>query len=315
MSVSQRSDVTVNVDGLWMLQGLLDIRDVAPELRCRPYVATEGATEGAAEVAAGSMPGWSDHPGMAAMREAGVVVGETVHEQVAARMRVLAAPDVEVIALFSSGKLRYGVTDGGVTGGGEPPTARPIPGNELRVVLARRGQRWVSAVRVGSEITIDDVAITDAASIAGLVLEVLESIHPAEPAAITPVNVPMDEVAQATQAWDDSGFDVFSGGPLRQLGLSPATVVALGQALADPLAEASVYARQYRDGEQSPSTSVLSIKDGASGRLALYQQGRTAGSGEDWLAICPGTPQLVQQGVTTLLNSLPFGSWDSHRRI
>lgn len=302
MSVSQRSDVTVNVDGLWMLQGLLDIRDVAPELRCRPYVA--------AEMAAGSTPGWSNHPGMAAMREAGAVVGETVNEQVAARMRVLAAPDVEVVALFSSGKLRYGVTDGD-----EPSAARPVPDNELRVVLARRAQRWVSAVRVGSEITVDDVAITDAASIAGLVLEVLESIHPAEPAAITPVNVPMDDVAQATQAWDESGFDVFSGGPLRQLGLSPATVVALGQALADPLAEASVYARQYRDGEQSPSTSVLSIKDGAHGRLALYQQGRTAGSDEDWLAICPGTPQMLQQGVTTLLNSLPFGSWDSHRRL
>lgn len=30
---STRTDITVNVDGFWMLQALLDIRHVAPELR------------------------------------------------------------------------------------------------------------------------------------------------------------------------------------------------------------------------------------------------------------------------------------------
>ena len=90
---STRTDITVNVDGFWMLQALLDIRHVAPELRCRPFVSTDNNE-------------WlNEHPGMAVMREQGIVVGDEVQEQVAARMRVLAAPDIEVVALLSRGKL------------------------------------------------------------------------------------------------------------------------------------------------------------------------------------------------------------------
>ena len=63
---STRTDITVNVDGFWMLQALLDIRHVAPELRCRPYVSTDSSD-------------WlNEHPGMAVMREQGIVVGDEV---------------------------------------------------------------------------------------------------------------------------------------------------------------------------------------------------------------------------------------------
>jgi len=298
---STRTDITVNVDGFWMLQALLDIRHVAPELRCRPYVSTDSAD-------------WlNDHPGVALMREEGILVNELneVHEQVAARMRVLAAPDVEIVALLSRGKLRYGVVDDE----DQPPGSRDIPDNEFRVVLARRNTHWVSAVRVGSDITVDDVAIGDSGSIATLVLDGLESIHHAEPAAINAVNVPLDEMLEATKSWQESGFNVFSGGDLRRMGISAATVAALGQALSDPAAEAAVYARQYRDDAKGPSASVLSLKDGSGGRIAIYQQARTAGSGEAWLAICPATPQLVQVGVKTVLDTLPYGDWKSHRRV
>ena len=118
---STRTDITVNVDGFWMLQALLDIRHVAPELRCRPFVSTDSSD-------------WlNEHPGMAVMREQGIVVGDEVQEQVAARMRVLAAPDLEVVALLSRGKLLYGVVDDE----NQPPGSRDIPDNEFRVVLAR----------------------------------------------------------------------------------------------------------------------------------------------------------------------------------
>jgi hypothetical protein len=253
----------------------------------------------------------NEHPGMELMRKEGIVVDETVNEQVAARMRVLAAPDVEVIALLSRGKLLYGV----IEDEDQQPGSRDIPDNEFRVVLARRGQHWVSAVRVGADITIDDVPITDIASIAALVFDGLESIHHADPAAINAVNVPLDEMLEVTKAWKDAGFNVFSGGDLRRLGLSAATVAALGQALSDPAAEAAVYARQYRDDSKAPSASVLSLKDGSAGRIALYQQPRTAGSGEAWLAICPASPQLVQVGVKTVLDTLPYGDWNTHRRV
>jgi hypothetical protein len=92
-------------------------------------------------------------------------------------------------------------------------------------------------------------------------------------------------------------------------------VAALGQALSDPAAEAAVYARQYRDDDKAPSASVLSLKDGSGGRIAMYQQARTAGSNEAWLAICPATPQLVQVGVKTVLETLPYGEWKTHSRV
>ncbi len=295
-----RTDVTVNVEGFWMLQALLDIRHVAPELRCRPFVSTD------------SNDWLFEHPGMTVMREHGIVVDDEVNEQIAARMRVLAAPDLEVIALLSRGKLRYGVPEEAEE---QQVGSRDIPENEFRVVLARRGTHWVSAVRVGDEITVDDVAVTDTASIAALVFDGMESIHHSDPAQINAVNVPLDEMLEATKAWQDAGFNVFSGGDLRRLGISAATVAALGQALADPQAEAAVYARQYRDDAKGPSASVLSLKDGSGGRIALYQQARTAGSGETWLAICPATPQLVQVGVKTVMDTLPYGEWKTHRRV
>lgn len=299
MDPSTRTDITVNVEGFWMLQALLDIRHVAPELRCRPYVSTDSSD-------------WlNEHPGMAVMRENGIVVDDQVNEVVAARMRVLAAPDMEVVALLSLGKLRYGVIDDDDAA----PGSRDIPDNEFRVLLARRGEHWVSAVRVGTDITVDDVAVTDASSIAALVIDGLESIHHADPAQITAVNVPMEEMLEATQNWQDSGFNMFTGGDLRRMGISAATVAALGQALSEPAAEAAVYARQYRDDAKGPSASVLSLKDGSGGRIALYQQARTAGSGEAWLAICPATPQLVQVGVKTVLDTLPYGAWKTHRRV
>jgi hypothetical protein len=299
MDPSTRTDITVNVEGFWMLQALLDIRHVAPELRCRPYVSTD------------SNDWLSEHPGMAVMREQGIVVDGEVNEVVAARMRVLAAPDLEVVALESLGQLRYGVIEDDA----QEPGTRDIPDNEFRVLLARRGEHWVSAVRVGTDITVDDVSVTDAASIAALVIDGMESIHHADPAQITAVNVPMEEMLEATQSWQDSGFNIFTGGDLRRMGISAATVAALGQALSEPAAEAAVYARQYRDDAKGPSASVLSLKDGSGGRIALYQQARTAGSGEAWLAICPATPQLVQVGVITVLDTLPYGEWKTHSRV
>jgi ESX secretion-associated protein EspG len=302
MDQTTRTDITVNVEGFWMLQALLDIRHVAPELRCRPFVSTD------------SMDWLNEHPGMAIMREQGIVTGDAVNDAIAARMKVLAAPDLEVVALLSRGKLLYGIKNK-EEGEEEQVGSREIPDNEFRVLLARRGQHWVSAVRVGDEITVDDVAIADTASIASLVFDALESIHHAEPAAINAVNVPLEEMLEVTKAWQSSGFNVFSGGDLRRLGISAATVAALGQALSDPSAEAAVYARQYKDDAKAPSASVLSLKDGSGGRIAMYQQARTAGSNEAWLAICPATPQLVQVGIKTVLETLPYGEWKTHSRV
>jgi hypothetical protein len=299
MSPNTHTDITVNAEGFWLLQALLDIRHVTPEIRCRPFVS------------AGPEYSLSEHPGVTVMSEQGIVVDGQVHDQVSARMRTLAAPDVEVLTLLSRGKLRYGAT----SEDDDIVNRYTLSDNELRVVLARRDDRWVSAVRAGAEITVDDVSVNGASSIAGLVLDALDAIQPSGPAPITSVNVPVDEATEAVKCWQESGFDVFAGGQLRRMGLNAATVAALSQALSDPRAEAVVYARQYRDDVRAPSVSVLSIKDGPSGRIAMYQQPRTPGSGQDWMAICPATPQLVRIGVQTVLDSLPYGSWEGHRRV
>jgi hypothetical protein len=293
-----RTDVTVNVEGFWMLQALLDIRLVAPELRCRPYVSS------------GSTDGMQNHPGLAVLTEAGIVVDGAVRADIADRMRVLAAPDMDVVAMLAIGQLRF-QTDH--TDNGTGP--RDIPSNEFRVVLSRRDEHWVSAVRVGTDITVDDVAIDDTASIAAILTAAIDSIHPADPAPVTAVNAPMDELLSATKEWAGAGFSAFSGSALRAMGLSAAMVAALGPALADPAAEAALYARQYRDEQTLSSPSVLNLKDGEAGRVALYRVAPPAGSHQDWMAICPATSQLIEVGVQTVLDTLPFGLWKTHRRL
>jgi len=90
--------------------------------------------------------------------------------------------------------------------------SRDIPDNEFRVLLARRGQHWVSAVRVGDEITVDerrdrrhDLDRDPDLRCAG--------VHPPCRAGCDQrVNVPLDEMLEVTKAWQSSGFNVFSGG-------------------------------------------------------------------------------------------------------
>ena len=293
------TDITVNVEGLWMLQALMDIRLLAPELRARPFV-SPGST------------GWlGEHPGMAILREAGMVVDDAVRGDIAERLRVLAAPDLDVVMMLSAGAFRWTFddTDGDAIG------PRDVPSNQFRVVLARRGAHWVSAVRVGADITIDDVRIAGVDSIAALLTSALDSIHVAAPASITGVNVPLDEMLSATQEWQGAEFNTFSGGALRAMGMSAAAVATLSQALTDPAAEAVLYARQYRDEQKAASQSVLNLKDGEAGRIALYRMARTMGSQQDWMAISPATPQIILVGVQTVLETLPFARWQTHRRV
>ncbi|WP_179475223.1 ESX secretion-associated protein EspG [Mycolicibacterium vinylchloridicum] len=297
MIVHERTDVTVNTEGLWLLQALLDIRHVAPELKGRPYVSTGSDSE------------LFEHPGISVMQEQGVIVDGHIHPDVAARMEVLGAPDIEVILMVARQPLRYGAA-----AADDAPGRHVVSDCELRIVLARRDERWVSAVRSGTDITVDDVSVSGAGSIAGLVLDALDAIAPAEPAHITAVTVPTEEAVDAASDWQNSGFDVFAARELRRLGLNPATLAALSQALSDTRAEAVVYARQHRDDTRASSESVLSIKDGSSGRIAMYQQPPVAGSDRPWMAICPATPQFIGVGVKTLLDTLPFGAWERHRR-
>jgi ESX secretion-associated protein EspG len=283
-----RTDITVNVEGFWMLQALLNIQFTAPELRCLPYAPNTV---------------WpADHPGLTVLAEAGIIVDGVVREDIAERMWVLAAPDLNVVAVLSAGPIQLPAHQIA-----EAASAYDIPPNEFRILLARRGERWVSAVRVGAEITVDDVAVDGAGSIAAIVTAAIDSIHPADPAPVRAANVPLDVFASVTQHWKDTGFRASCQTALRTMGLSADTAAALEAAFADPAAEAALYARQYRDEQTLHSQSMLTLKDGAAGRIALYPLAPVTGFGPDWMTICPGTPQAIEAGVQTVLDTLPTG--------
>jgi EspG family len=294
------TDITVNLEALWLLQALLGIPRLASELRVRPYGqprSTEWVTQ---------------HPGL------GVLVGQgicddagVVRADIAERMAALAAPDVEVVILVSRGRLNWSnqvVLD-------DPATWRAIPDGQLRIVLARRDGRWTSAVRTGDVITIDDCEALDSERLEALVCQALDSVHHVEPARITAVNIPLDSMLGAVADHAHAGSMAAKQAALRAAGLRGAALVELASALEDPQAEAVLYARAYVDAETSLSASVLNLRDTASGRVALYRLNPPHGSLQEWMAIAPATPAQVHHAVGTVLGSVTVRSWDAHERM
>ncbi|WP_459979920.1 ESX secretion-associated protein EspG, partial [Mycobacterium avium] len=114
-----RTDITVNLDGLWLLQAMLGISQLAPELRGRPY----GQPQSTDWLAA--------HPGLAVLVEQGIAdEGAVVRTDIAERMAVLANPDVEILVWVSQGPMNV-VTPVVMD---DPSTWRAVPDEQLRVV-------------------------------------------------------------------------------------------------------------------------------------------------------------------------------------
>jgi len=294
------SDITVNLEGLWLLQAMLGISQLAPELRGRPYGQPQ-STE------------WlTAHPGLAVLVDQGIAdEGAVVRSDIAARMKVLATPDVEVILLVSRGPMNV-VTPVVMD---DPSTWRAIPDEQLRVVLARRDGRWASAVRAGSYITIDDCPGTDQEWVQRLVGEALDSVHRVEPARISAVNVPLDDMRTAIAAHAKADSAAAKLAALRALGLRGGALAELGAALDDPRAEALVYARAHVDIDTVWSQTVLNLRDTASGRVALYRLNPPPGSQQEWLAIAPATPGQLHHALTTVFDSVGVRAWASHERM
>src|SRR5258705_2863358 len=113
-------DLNVDLNALWLLQALLGIPKLAPELRALPYGAARSDD-------------WLvDHPGVAVLREQGLVdAAGQVLDKISSRLQVLAFPDVEVALLISRDGPLMPVPillD-------DPSTWPAIPGNQLRIVL------------------------------------------------------------------------------------------------------------------------------------------------------------------------------------
>jgi hypothetical protein len=298
------ADVTVNLHGMWMLQAMLDIATVAPELNTVPYGAPRENT-------------WlSGDPRIEQLQAAGVVGADGhVVPEIAARMQVLGFPDVEVALLISRGALswkgRIDVTD--------PSTwKRDIPDNQLQIVLARRDGRWVSAARAGDDITIDDVGFDGGSAIwlRDIVVDQLNALNPVNPSRMEALNLPYEDVltaaAQRAVAPEDSSQREL---PLRTLGVPPAALAELGALLDEPVIEAVLYARAYNDTRRVSAVTALNIRDTESGRVALYQMLAPRGSSQDWMVIAPGSPGQILQGIQTVLSSVNVRDWENHQRF
>lgn len=295
-----RTDITVNLEGLWLLQAMLGIAQLAPELRGRPY----GQAQGTQWITA--------HPGLAVLVDQGIAdEGAVVRSDIAARMAVLATPDVEIVVLVSHGPMNV-VTPVVMD---DPSTWRAIPDEQLRIVLARRDGRWASAVRAGSYVTIDDCPGTDQQWIERLIVEALDSVHRVEPARISPINVPLEDMRTAVSMHATAGSAAAKMAALRSLGLRGGALAELGAALEDPQAEALAYARAHVDTETVWSETVLNLRDTASGRVALYRLNPPLGTHQEWLAIAPATPAQLHHALTTVFDSVGVRAWASHERM
>lgn len=295
-----RADMTLNVEGLWLLQALLGISVVAPEIRGLPYGP------------AGSDDWIAEHPGVRALREAGIVdESGNVGPEAITQMHALAAPDVEVAILCSAGPLEWSVPmrlD-------DSSSWRAVPEGQLRIVLARKDDRWVSAARVGQEVTIDTVEGLSVEALADLVLTVMDSVHVSDPASIAPLNLPLEDIASAAAQRAGLPEGPLRARPLTDLGVKGAALADLEAVLDDPLAEAVFYARAYVDTEVRHSESVLNLRDTIRGRVASYRMPAVVGSRQSWMTFVPGTHSQVEHAVKASVADLGLRSWERHTRM
>src|SRR4051812_20919573 len=176
--------VTVDVEALWILPARLDIGTLPPELRSLPY--------GAAQT-----KDWlSTDPRVDALQHSGLVGPDReVVESVAERLQALAVPDVEIVILVSHGELRWP----GPIDVSDPETWKlTAPEEQLSVVLARRDGRWVSAVRGGPHITLDDVAgAAGLAWVSDITTGLFDAFVPGGPSRLVAMNLPFEELRAA----------------------------------------------------------------------------------------------------------------------
>lgn len=295
-------DVTVNLDGLWLLQALLGIPNLAPELNALPYGAARDDD-------------WLDqHPGLEVLRTEGLVDADRqVVRALTERLQVLAVPDVEVAMMVSRGPIDWTP----LMDLDDPATWLAIPDEQLRVVLARRDGRWVSAVRGGDQVTINDVDNEDGGAdwLRSVALGILDGLNPCEPAIMNPVTLPLDDIAAAAAERSKLPEGAPRDAPLRALGVTGAALAQLAAVLEDPVMEAVIYARAYADAQVDYSAAMLNLRDTAAGRVVSHRMTAVRGSTQDWMSFAPATIAAVEQAIRTVLSSLPIARWESHRRM
>ncbi|SUA72799.1 ESX-1 secretion-associated protein EspG1 [Nocardia otitidiscaviarum] len=221
--------------------------------------------------------------------EAGVLVGDRVHPQVAHWLECLYRPDVELAARIID------------TGADE------VPAGVLRMSLVRRDDVHVLALRYDDHVVIQPVfnETRDLRAVAGALLAALGPC-PAlefEPVTAEPeefVGAPSDGAAEWKQRF-------------LELGAVPHTAGVLSRVFEEVLRRAEVVVLEHHDGGTAEAGVCMSVFDTESGRVVA-----TPGVGYDgqqWATFAPGDDATVAAGVAALVEMLPSRSWFDTSRV
>ena len=259
-------------EGVWILQGLCGIETLPATLVLRPWVAEGGTPIG--------------HPGVAVLAEAGALIdGQTPHPRIAAFIEALGGADIELCASVRRGE------------------------QQLRLVVARRGQLHVAASRCGDDVTLEEVG--NVVNVRDLVARMLPLCGPdVEPARFDPISVRsaefIDGLADMVRGEHSAGCGVLGG-----LGLSAEQRRIVMLATEAPLMEASFAVVVHdRRGDHVGLVSA-SVIDTEAGRVVTGP--RRADDGMWWTQIMPGTSAAAARAVDAVVSSMGV-DWQEHSR-
>jgi EspG family len=263
-------------EGVWLLQALCGVETLPMLLMLRPYISALGLPV--------------DHPGVAVLRDAGVLLDEhTVHPRIAEWLEVLGAPDVELCGTIRRGNERL---------------------DYLLFAVARRDDLHVAASRHDDNVTIEELG--QVGSLRDLVMRILPLCGPAaQPVDFEPLTVPSEllteglgEVVRGAHS-----ASVALGG----LGLSARQRRVLMRAADQPLTELSFVVVQHGSRGDHIAKSAVTVTDTIEGRIVMGPE--RSEDGTWWTHISPGTTDAVARSLRGLVATLPTPTWREHSRL
>ncbi|SEH82276.1 EspG family protein [Mycolicibacterium rutilum] len=220
---------------------------------------------------------------------------------------LLAASDVATHNLTERGLIEHGELAAEL---GSVLTALQRPPRELamrlvtpdgiaRVAVVRAGTRVVTACRVGTETTLEDLGAAPGPASTGVAVRALLRHLPAAVAAeIPPVGAPLDAFSEALSGTHDA---TELSDRIRALGAEPRAAMLLGSALASRQAFAEVvsYALDPEDDRITRSSAALGVFYTKRGRIVAAPS--ASPSNQLWTTFKPGSDHAIAQGVDQLI--------------
>jgi EspG family len=260
-------------EGIFLLQALCNVESLPAILLLRPFVAVAGVP--------------TSHPGMAVLREAGVLLAEdVVHPRIAEWMDILGAPDMQLC-----GNLRRGE-------------------QYLRLAVARRDDRHIAVTRCGDDITVEEMGRIGALS--DLAARVLPLAGPAaEPARFSPITVPTAGLLEGlASVVNGEHTPVVAFAELSLTGEQRRILMLAADA---PVMEFSLTMVQHDSRGDHIAKAAVTITDTAEGRVVTGPLRSDDGA---WLTqISPGTDDAIGRALRSLVSTLPSPAWRDHSRM